>query len=111
MPPRDLPVSKSTTPKSAGGNIPKSPPGPFAAVTSFQAGSIPCDVTERNPVRLACLRAESTFLSTLGLAQDWKTIDLLLSIGCQSPQQSFEVRQPTGNRFRVTRWYEAMWPA
>ncbi len=40
-------------------------------------------------------------VSKLGLAQDWKTIDLLLSIGCQSPQQSFEVRQPTGDCFEV----------
>src|SRR3954468_17147265 len=43
-------------------------PGPFAAVTSFQAGSVPCDLTEQNPIRLNCLRAESNFLDILGLA-------------------------------------------
>ena len=42
--------------------------GPFEAVTSFQAGNIPCDLTERNPVRLACLRTEANFLETLGLS-------------------------------------------
>ena len=41
--------------------------GPFEAVTSFQAGGIPCDLTERNPVRLACLRTEANFLETLGM--------------------------------------------
>src|SRR4051794_33509349 len=43
-------------------------PGPFAAVTAFQAGAIPCDLTETNPVRLACLRIERNFLETLGMA-------------------------------------------
>jgi predicted permease len=42
-------------------------PGPFDAVTSFQAGAIPCDLTESHPVRLACLRAEANFLETLGM--------------------------------------------
>ncbi len=42
-------------------------PGPFEQVTSFQAGNIPCDLTEHNPVRLACLRIEANFLSTLGM--------------------------------------------
>ena len=41
--------------------------GPFDAVTSFQAGNIPCDLTEHNPVRLACLRVEANFLATLGM--------------------------------------------
>ncbi len=42
-------------------------PGPFEEVTSFQAGAIPCDLTEHNPVRLACLRIEANFLATLGM--------------------------------------------
>jgi len=42
-------------------------PGPFAKVTAFQAGSIACDLTESNPLRLRCLRAESNFLETLGV--------------------------------------------
>ena len=42
-------------------------PGPFEAVTAFQAGSIACDLTERdNPLRLRCLRLEANFLQTLG---------------------------------------------
>ena len=43
-------------------------PGPFEAVTSFQAGTSPCDLTENHPVRLACLRTEANFLDTLGMA-------------------------------------------
>uniref|UniRef100_Q01Y15 Permease n=1 Tax=Solibacter usitatus (strain Ellin6076) TaxID=234267 RepID=Q01Y15_SOLUE len=42
--------------------------GPFEQVTSFQAGNIPCDLTEHNPVRLECLRIEANFLETLGMA-------------------------------------------
>ena len=42
-------------------------PGPFAAVTSFQAGQIACDLTESHPLRLNCVRAEANFLDTLGL--------------------------------------------
>lgn len=42
-------------------------PGPFAAVTSFQAGAIGCDLTEQTPRRLRCLRTEGNFLATLGL--------------------------------------------
>jgi predicted permease len=42
-------------------------PGPFAAVTSFQAGSIACDLTEVSPLRMGCLRVEANFLSTLGV--------------------------------------------
>jgi hypothetical protein len=42
-------------------------PGPFAAVTAFQAGSIACDLTEHHPLRLSCLRAEANFLEALGL--------------------------------------------
>src|SRR5206468_443018 len=30
-------------------------PGPFAALTSFQAGSIACDLTELSPLRMRCL--------------------------------------------------------
>ena len=43
-------------------------PGPFAAVTAFQAGNIACDLTEHSPLRLRCLRLESNFLETLGMA-------------------------------------------
>src|SRR5215467_9886283 len=43
-------------------------PGPFAAVTSFQAGSIACDLTEDHPLRLRCLRAEANFLPVFGQA-------------------------------------------
>src|ERR1039457_2399005 len=42
-------------------------PGPFSAVTSFQAGGIACDLTEQNPVRKQCVRVESNFLDTLGV--------------------------------------------
>jgi len=43
-------------------------PGPFQAVTSFQAGAIACDLTEDHPLRLRCLRAEANFLDTLAVA-------------------------------------------
>jgi predicted permease len=43
-------------------------PGPFEQVSAFQAGTIPCDLTEDNPLRLRCLRAGSDFLSTLGVS-------------------------------------------
>src|ERR1035438_9809563 len=42
-------------------------PGPFVAVTSFQAGGIACDLTEQSPVRLRCMRVEGNFLETLGV--------------------------------------------
>ena len=42
-------------------------PGPFASVTSFQAGAIACDLTEQSPLRMRCLRVESNFLDTLGV--------------------------------------------
>jgi len=42
-------------------------PGPFAAVTSFQAGNIACDLTEASPLRMRCLRLEANFLDTLGI--------------------------------------------
>jgi predicted permease len=42
-------------------------PGPFAAVTSFQAGAIECDLTEQSPLRMRCLRLEANFLDTLGV--------------------------------------------
>src|ERR1039457_5903465 len=41
-------------------------PGPFAAVTSFQAGGIACDLTEQSPLRMSCMRVEGNFLDTLG---------------------------------------------
>jgi len=40
---------------------------PFAAMTSLATSGDDCDLTEENPVRLSCVRVESTFLSTLGL--------------------------------------------
>jgi predicted permease len=43
-------------------------PGPFEAVTAFQAGTAACDLTEQSPVRQSCLRLEANFLSTLGIA-------------------------------------------
>jgi predicted permease len=43
-------------------------PGPFEAVTAFQAGTAACDLTENSPVRLKCLRLEANFLETLGIA-------------------------------------------
>jgi putative ABC transport system permease protein len=45
-------------------------PGPFEEVTAFQAGEFDCDVTERNPARLRCVRFESNFLQTLGMAPE-----------------------------------------
>jgi predicted permease len=42
-------------------------PGPFEAVTAFQAGAFACDLTEQSPQRLNCARLESNFLSTLGV--------------------------------------------
>jgi predicted permease len=41
-------------------------PGPFSAVTCFQAGTLALDVTEENPVRLQGLRVEANFLDVLG---------------------------------------------
>jgi len=41
--------------------------GPFEALTTFQAGSNDCDLTENNPLRMQCLRVESGFLQTLGV--------------------------------------------
>ena len=42
-------------------------PAPFEAVSAFQAGSIPCDLTENNPLRLRCLRIERNFLDVFGI--------------------------------------------
>src|SRR5208283_3511343 len=42
-------------------------PGPFAEVTSFEAGARACDLNQQNPVRLACLRVAANFLETLGM--------------------------------------------
>ena len=42
-------------------------PGPFEAITAFQAGALDCDLSESNPLRLQCLRVESGFLKTLGV--------------------------------------------
>ena len=43
-------------------------PGPFDAVTAFQAGAAACDLTEHSPLRLLCLRLEANFLDTLGVS-------------------------------------------
>lgn len=42
--------------------------GPFEEVTSFQAGSYDCDLTERNPQRMQCLRLQGNFLETFGVS-------------------------------------------
>jgi putative ABC transport system permease protein len=42
-------------------------PGPFVAVTSFQAGEMACDLTEQSPLRMRCMRVEGNFLDTLGV--------------------------------------------
>ncbi len=42
-------------------------PGPFESMTSVIPGVADCDVTQENPVRLACARVEQTFLPTLGV--------------------------------------------
>lgn len=39
----------------------------FEAVTSMYPGDQPCDLTEPNPARLACVRVESTYLPLFGL--------------------------------------------
>ena len=40
---------------------------PFESMTSWRPGTKECDLTEERPLRLACVRAESTFLPTLGI--------------------------------------------
>ncbi len=40
---------------------------PFASMTAVYPGSIDCDLTEQNPVRLQCGQVDSNLLSTLGL--------------------------------------------
>jgi putative ABC transport system permease protein len=42
-------------------------PGPFAAVSAFQAGASACDLTEASPLRLDCMRVEANFLDALGV--------------------------------------------
>ena len=42
-------------------------PGPFSAVTSFEAGAFACDLTEQSPLRMRCLRVEANLLDTLGV--------------------------------------------
>ncbi len=44
------------------GNIPA-----FEAVTAMYPGDQPCDLTEPNPARLACVRVESTYLPLFGV--------------------------------------------
>lgn len=41
---------------------------PFAAIASWRPGVAACDLTEAQPLRLACARAESTFLPTFGIS-------------------------------------------
>ena len=40
---------------------------PFASIASWRPGVSGCDLTEVHPTRLACARAESTFLPTFGV--------------------------------------------
>ncbi|HKS81595.1 MAG TPA: ABC transporter permease [Candidatus Acidoferrales bacterium] len=40
---------------------------PFESITSWRPGIGDCDLTEDQPLRLACVRAESTFLPTFGI--------------------------------------------
>ena len=40
---------------------------PFASIASWRPGVSGCDLTETRPMRLACARAESTFLPTFGV--------------------------------------------
>jgi len=42
-------------------------PGPLEEVSAFQAGEIPTDLTDSNPVRLRALRLEANFLSLFGI--------------------------------------------
>ena len=42
-------------------------PGPFESMTSMLPGTANCDITEANPVRLACAHVEQSFLPTLGI--------------------------------------------
>lgn len=41
---------------------------PFESVASWRPGVAGCDLTEAQPLRLACARAESTFLPTFGVS-------------------------------------------
>ena len=38
---------------------------PFESVTAVEPGSVDCDLTEQNPIRLSCGKADYNFLSTL----------------------------------------------
>ncbi|HEV2491160.1 MAG TPA: ABC transporter permease [Candidatus Acidoferrales bacterium] len=40
---------------------------PFESITSWRPGVAGCDLNENQPLRLACVRAESTFLPTFGV--------------------------------------------
>lgn len=42
-------------------------PGPFESMTSMVPGVADCDLTEQNPVRLACAHVEQSFLPTFGI--------------------------------------------
>ena len=70
-------------------------PGPFAEVTSFQAGAIACDLNEQSPLRLRCLRLERNFLDTLGLP---------LAAG-----RSFTAEEDAPNGPRVAMISDALW--
>ena len=41
---------------------------PFESIASWRPGVSGCDLTEERPSRLACVRAESTFLATFGVS-------------------------------------------
>jgi putative ABC transport system permease protein len=70
-------------------------PGPFATVTSFQAGATPCDLTEPSPLRMRCLRVEANFLDTLGVR---------LAAG-----RSFSAEEDRPNGPRVAIVSDALW--
>src|SRR5260370_40260570 len=70
-------------------------PGPFAAVTSFQAGAIACDLTEVSPLRMGCLRVEANFLDTLGV--------------CLAAGQPFSAEEDRPNGPRVAIISHALW--
>jgi predicted permease len=40
---------------------------PFASITAVEPGSVDCDLTEQNPVRLSCGQGDAAFLSTFGI--------------------------------------------
>jgi len=41
--------------------------GPFESIAAMAPGTLDCDITEENPVRLSCAQVEQTFLPTFGV--------------------------------------------